>query len=240
MKAEKEKVIKKATNSKVRALFEEKKKKKHKKVEKKLKISDIKRGDGAQVDHLLNRIKARESQLVFIFVTVVLFIILVSLYFVFSSVRESVRYNVIKVGDFEVTFNNREKNLGDIVNLTPIIPMSLEEGKKTESYKLRIVNASSTPKSFQIKLMRDVAMIREDNCDKIQLPGQYIHYQIDDYMPQVLDANKRSPILYTDTLAGEEIKFIEVRLWVDEFLPKEYLNYHFHSKLVFKTIETAK
>lgn len=240
MKAEKEKIIKKATNSKVRALFEEKKKQKYKKVEKKLKISNIKRGEGAQVDHLLTRIKARESQLVFIFVTVVLFIILVSLYFVFSSVRESVRYNVMKVGDFEVTFNNREKNLGDIVDLTPIVPMSLEDGKKTESYKLKILNTSSTPKSFQLKLMKDVAMIQEDDCSKIQLPGQYIHYQIDTYTPQLLDANKRSPILYTDTLDGEEVKFIEVRLWVDEFLPKEYLDYHFHSKLVFKTTETAK
>lgn len=241
MKEEKVKNVKKATNGKVRALFEERKKKAKKKKEvKKLKISDIKHGEGAQVNHLLNRIKAREAQLTFICVAIILLVILVSLYFVFSSVREPVRYNTIKVGDFEVTFNDRGKSLGNIVDLTPIKPMSLEEGEKTQSYKIKVVNTSPSPQSFQIKLMSDVAMIQEDQCNDIQLPRQYIRYQIDAYDPQMLGATKQSPILYTDTLDGEEIKFIEVRLWVDETLPEEYMNYHYHNKLVIKTTETAE
>lgn len=240
MKNEKIKKVNKATNGKVRALIEERKKKAKKKLEsKRLKISDIKHGDGVQVNHLLTRIKAKESQLTFIFVTIILFVILTSLYFVFSSVREPVRYSTIKIGDFEVTFNDRGKNLGNIVDLTPIHPMSLEEGEKTQSYKLKIVNTSARKQSFQLKLMKDVAMMQEDKCSDIQLPGQYIYYQIDAYYPQILDGSKRSPILYTDTLDSGEIKFIEVRIWVSEDLPEEYMNYHYHGKISVKTIETA-
>lgn len=240
MKEKKIKKVKQATNVKVRALIEERKKRAKKRQEsKRLKISDIKHGEGAQVNHLLSRIKAKESQLTFIFVTILFFVILTSLYFVFSSVREPIRYSTIKIGNFEVTFNDREENLGNIVNLTPLIPMSVGEGEKTESYKLKIVNTSARKQSFQLKLMNDVAMIQEDGCSDIQLPGQYIYYQIDAYSPQLLDGSKRSPIFYTGTLESGEIRFIEVRIWVSENLPKEYMNYHYHGKISVKTIETT-
>ena len=76
MKEKKIKKVKQATNVKVRALIEQRKKRAKKKQEsKRLKISDIKHGEGAQVNHLLSRIKAKESQLTFIFVTILFFVI---------------------------------------------------------------------------------------------------------------------------------------------------------------------
>lgn len=237
----KEEKVKKATNAKVRALIEERKKRAKKRKEaKKLKISDIKHSEGAHVGHLLHRIKAKEAQLTFVCVLIVLSIILVSLYFVFSSVREPIRYNTIKVGEFEVTFDDRGESLGNIVDLTPIRPMSLEEGEKTQSYQVKIVNTSAKAQSFQIKLMKDVAMVREDKCADIQLPMQYIRYQIDAYDPQILDTAERSPVLYSDTLNAGEIKFVEVRLWVDETVPNEYIDFHYHGKLAVKAMKTAK
>ena len=89
MKEKKEKRIKKAVSAKVRSLqAEREKRKKQKLAKKKLKISDIKHGEGAQVSHLLNRIKAREVELTFCCVVIVLAIILISLYFVFSSTEK--------------------------------------------------------------------------------------------------------------------------------------------------------
>ena len=237
----KEEKIKKATNTKVRLLIEERRKRAKKKKEaKKLKISDIKHGEGTHVGHLLHHIKAKEAQLTFICVFIVLFIILVSLYFVFSSVREPIYYNTIQVGKLEVTFSDRGEHLGNIVDLTPIRPMSLVEGEKTKSYQVKIVNTSAEEQSFQIKLMKDVAMVREDKCSDIQLPMQYIRYQIDAYDSQSLDATKRSPILYNDTVEAGEIRFVEVRLWVDAAVPNEYLDFHFHGKLSVKAMKTAK
>ncbi len=238
MKKEK---VKKATNGKVRALIEERKKRAiERKKNKKLRVSDIKHGQGAQVNHLLNRIRAREAQLTFICVTIVLLVILIILYFVFSSVRNPVHYSTIKVGDLEVTFNDRGKNLGSIVDLTPVHPMGIEEGQNIQPYKIKIVNTSSTNETFQIKFMKDVAMVQEDHCNDIQLPEEYIRYQINTYDSQMLDANKLSPVIYTETLDGGEVKFIEVRLWVDDILPNEYIDYHYHGKLVVKTIKTAE
>ena len=107
MKEKKVKNVKKATNGKARALLEERKKRAKKKKEvKKLKISDIKRGEGAEVSHLLARIKAREVELTFCCVAICLVVICVSLYFVFSAVRDPKDYNTMTVGDFSVSFNN--------------------------------------------------------------------------------------------------------------------------------------
>ena len=64
------------------------KKVKRKKLTKKLKISDIKHGEGAHVGHLLARMKAREVELTVCCVVVSLAIVIVSLYFVFSAVRD--------------------------------------------------------------------------------------------------------------------------------------------------------
>lgn len=240
MKEEKVKNVKKATNGKIHALIEERKKKAKKKKEmRRLKISDIKHSEGASVHHLLRRIQAKESQLTFFCVTVFLFIILIGFYFVFSSVREPVRYNTTKVGDFEVTFSDRGKTLGNIVDLTPVQPLSLEEGEKTKAYQIKIVNTSPEEQAFQVKLMKDVAMINEDSCSDLALSNRYIYYQIDAYTPQLLDDTKRSPILYTNTLESGEIQFLEIRLWVDENLPSEYFSYHYHGKLSVKNIETA-
>lgn len=240
MKEEKTKNVKKAVNGKVRALFEQRKKKsQQRKAVKKLKISDIKRGEGSEVGHLIKRIKAKEVQLTFIFVVVILLFIVISLYFVFSSVREPVRYDTFRTGSLEVTFYNRGKRLGNIVDLTPIRPMTIEEGEKTKSYKIKIVNTSAKEQIFQLKLMKDVAMVQEDDCGDIQLSSNYIYYQIDDYEAQALDDSELTPIIYTETLEGKENRVVEVRLWVSQDLPSEYIGFHYHGKLTVKTVKTA-
>lgn len=240
MKEEKTKNIKKAVNGKVRALFEERKKKlQQRKAAKRLKISDIKRGEGSQVGHLIKKIKAKEVQLTFIFVVVILLLILISLYFVFSSVRQPVRYDTFETGSLEVTFYNRGKRLGNIVDLTPIRPMAVEVGEKTKAYKIKIVNTSAKEQSFQIKLMKDVAMVQEDDCEDIQLSSGYVYYQINGYEPQALDGAERTPIIYMGTLGGKETRIVNVRLWVGQELPSEYIDFHYHGKLAVKAIKTA-
>lgn len=240
MKEEKKKNIKRANNVKVWALLEQKRKKEaKKKQDSKLKISDIKHGEGAQVNHLLNRLKAKEKQWTFLCVFAILFVILVSLYFVFSSVQNPVRYQVLKVGNFEVTFLDRGNSFGNIVNFTSLQPMSIEEGEKMQSYKVKIVNTSPKKRKFQVKLQQDKAMIEEDGCSNQQVPGEYLVYQIDAYSPQLLDASKYSPILYSDTLDGGDVRFLEIRLWVSDSLPEEYLTYHYHGKFSVKEVKTT-
>lgn len=223
--------------------MKEEKDKKVKKISKKkmnkLKISDIRHGEGAHVGHLLNHIKAKEVELTFLSVTICLIVILTSLYFVFSAVRKPKNYNTIQVGNFDVSYNDIGTNLGNIIDLTPVVPMSDEKGGLTKVYKVKIKNTSSNKQSFQIKLIKDVAMITQDDCSDKQVPNGYIHYQINDGDVQALDSVKRSPIVYESTFRANEEQVIEFRFWVIDTLPSEYQNFHYHAKLSVKSIETT-
>lgn len=114
------------------------KKKGIQKVRKRLKISDIKRGPGADVGHMLARIKAKEAQLTFYCVTVCLLVILISAYFIFSTVRQPKKYNTLQIGNFEVTFKDMEVGLGDVVNLTDAEPISDVAAMELEPYKITV------------------------------------------------------------------------------------------------------
>ena len=135
------------------------KKVKRKKLTKKLKISDIKHGEGAHVGHLLARMKAREVELTVCCVVVSLAIVIVSLYFVFSAVRDPKKYNTTMVGNFSVSFNQIGESLGNIVNLTPLTPMSDADGLNTISYGVHIENTSDK---------REIYFLQESVSDKIE------------------------------------------------------------------------
>lgn len=241
MKEPKEKKIKKAVNAKVRSLqAEREKRKKEKLAAKKLKISDIKHGEGAQVNHMLHRVKAKEKELTFICVTLVLVIILISLYFVFSSVQEPKNFNTIEVGKFSITYEDRGSTLGNIIDLTNTSPMSDLDGMRTEPYIVEIKNTSDEEQALQIKLVKDVAMIQQDDCSEIQIPNQYIHYQINDGMIETLDLAKKSPIIYSSTIPAHEKETLHVRVWIQKTLPTEYQTFHYHTKMVVKSIKIAK
>ena len=148
--------------------------------------------------------------------------------------------NIVSYSQIEGKYVGRIKNLGNVIDLTPLQPMSDFEGEKTKTYQVKIENTVNKKQTFQIKLMRDVAMVHEDGCNKKQLPYQYLHYKIGDGEVQMVDFSKRSPILYTDSLAAHEKRTIKVRIWVVDTLPKEYLNYHYHGKLSVKSVETVE
>ncbi len=232
------KEVKKSNDGKiVRAIFEERKRRKREREKaKKLKISDIKRSEGAHVGHLLHHLKAREVEITFFGVVIVLSIVLICLYFVFSSVREPVNYNTIHVGKFDVTYQDRGNLLGNIVELTSSDAMSNKEGKKTSSYQIEIENNANSTQYYQIKFMRDVAMIEEDNCSDYQIPLSYVYYQVNDGKVMKLDDSKRSPVLYQGEVGAKEKETLEIRFWVDENLPSEFVNYHLHRKISFKSI----
>lgn len=241
MKEKKVKNVKKATNGKARALLEERKKRAKKKKEvKKLKISDIKRGEGAEVSHLLARIKAREVELTFCCVAICLVVICVSLYFVFSAVRDPKDYNTMTVGDFSVSFNTVGESLGNIINLTPLTPISDAQGQETTSYGVHIENSSEERQSFQIVLESDSSMIEEDGCSDRQLDNQYLHYQIEDSnVFPLVDTTDSSPVLFSSYLEPGEKKTYQIRIWVADTVPVEYLDYHYHGKLVVQSEKTV-
>ena len=238
---DKEKNIKKATNHKVRALLEERKKRaKQKKAAKakKLKVSDIKHGEGAHLGHMLARVRAKEVQLTFVCVVICLAVVLTSCYFAFSAVRDHKDYSTISVGSFDVSFNDMGEVLGNIVDLSPVVKTLDMDGVKQDPYQVQIKNTSDKTKTFQIRLVKDSDMIREDGCKSKQLSYQYLHYLVDDGKVESLSNEvKKSPVLVTTTLdAGEEVTH-SIRIWVSTEIPDQYIDYHYHAKLVVKEVK---
>lgn len=206
----------------------------------KLKISDIKRSEGAPVSHLIDRIKAREREYTFYCVVASLVVILIIAYLVFSSVRSPKDYSAMEVGAFVVSFNTVNENLGNVVDLTPLNPMSDVEGSKSQVYEVEIENTTKERQGIEIRLLDDVAMIQEDGCSDIQVPYQYIHYQVGDGEIKLLDATTTSPVIYEGSLSALEKAKLQIRIWVTDSLPSEYRDYHYHGNLLVKNVETAK
>lgn len=219
---------------------EKKERKVHKKrLTKKLKISDIKRSEGAHVGHLLAKVKAKEVELTFCCVLVCLVIILISLYLVFSAVRKPNDYNVMQVGNLSVTYNDVGNTLGNIVDLTPVEPMSDLLGKESKAYTITVHNTSKKQQEFQVLLVRDSAMIEEDKCSDKQVPYNYFHYQIGKGQVKMFNLEDVSPILLQSVLKPDEEKIYKIRIWIDNQLPLEYLDYHYHGKITIKNIKTV-
>lgn len=214
------------------------KKKSVRKVRKRLKISDIKRGPGADVGHMLARIKAREVQLTFCCVTICLVVILVSAYFIFSAVRQPKQYNTLQVGSFEVTFKDMKESLGDIVNLTDAIPISDIESTEVDPYVVTIENNSSKVKSFRVDLMDDEAMIESDGCLEQLFTDSYLKYQIDGKNIQEIEEFDESFPLFTATLQPKEKRTYRIRIWVREDAFIDARRNHYHGKLVVKQQKT--
>lgn len=211
------------------------KKSKLKKVRKKLKISDIKRGPGADVGHMLSRIKAREKQLTFCCVTICLLAVLVSAYFIFSAVRKHQSYNTLRVGSFEVVFADKKDSLGDVVNFTNPTPLSDIEAGDGDAYIVTIRNTSSKEKNFQLELVHDEAMIESDGCSNQLFDSSYLKYQINGKnIQEVLSFEDSFPLLIT-TLKPKEEKTYQVRIWVRDDVFIDERNSHYHDKLVITT-----
>lgn len=211
------------------------KKKGIQKARKRLKISDIKRGPGADVGHMLARIKAKEAQLTFYCVTVCLLVILISAYFIFSTVRQPKKYNTLQIGNFEVTFKDMEVGLGDVVNLTDAEPISDVAAMELEPYKITVENHSSKSQSFQINLVDDEAMIETDGCLEQLFPDSYLKYQVNDKRIQEITDFDKTFTLVSDILQPKEKRTYQVRIWVRQDAFIDARQSHYHAKLVIAT-----
>ena len=137
------------------------------------------------------------------------------------------------VGYFSVSFNQIGESLGNIVNLTPLTPMSDADGLNTVSYGVHIENTSNKRENFQIVLQEDYARIQEDQCGEWQLPYQYLHYQVEDSnVLTFTDTSLVSPVLFSSYLEPYEKRTYQIKIWVSDSTPLEYLNYHYHGNLV--------
>lgn len=207
---------------------------------KKLTIDQIKRGSGAPVRSVISRMKAREVELTVVCVFLILVVILVGSYFVFSSVRKVKTYDTLKTGNLEVVFNENDKNLGDIISFTKVKPLSDKAGLKTIPYQFKIVNNGKTKSRYVVKIKKDNDMIDIDNCSDKLIDSEAIKYSIDDGKMLSLKDMKNSYQIYSEELDSKEKVEHSIRIWVSKDVLEDASNKHFHAKIVVSAVDKGK
>ncbi len=173
-------------------------------------------------------------------------------YAFFSSTSKADEYNVLKVGELEISYVDQGEGYGDVLSLNGAYPMSIDDAKQITPYRFNVVNTGTLAADFKIKIKNDEAIIAEDHCEKNLLDDQYIMYQFDHEEPVLLSskASEDYTIYSSQNLIadpdGEENGLLknsseihEIRIWIKEDAPNEILGKHFHGKVVIESVQSG-
>lgn len=162
-------------------------------------------------------------------------------YAIFSSTSKADEYNVLKVGQLEISYVDTGTGFGDILSLNGAYPMSDTEGAKSSPYRFSITNTGTITADFKIKILYDESIIEEDGCEDKLLPQKYIKYKFDNEDATLLsNMESEDYLIYeaTDLLPGSS-EIHEIRLWIDESATNDILGKHFHGKVVVESTQSA-
>ena len=185
----------------------------------------------------LTKFLKRELVLTMISVLTVTTVILGGSYAIFTNIEKAEKYNIIKTGTLQISYDDTSTGLGNIINLNGAYPESDIEGQKREAYRFKITNTGSLNAKYKVRVLDDTDMIEEDGCNDKQLEKTKIKYSLNQETPVILDSIKEEYIIKEGTLAPEESIILEMRMWIDENAGNEVLGTHYHGKIVVEGIQ---
>ena len=166
-------------------------------------------------------------------------------YAIFSS-SEKGEYNVITVGDLDISYVDRGDGYGDVLSLNGAYPMSDTDGRELTPYRFNVENTSSMPIDYKIKILNDDSIIDLDGCRNNLLDPKYIKVQFDNNQPVLLSSLESSGYtIYSDTgLIGQSSDIHNIRIWITDTISgngnlNEVLGKHFHGKVVVETSQSG-
>lgn len=162
-------------------------------------------------------------------------------YAIFSHTSKADEYNVLKVGNLEISYVDKGDGYGDILSLNGAYPTSDTEGASSTPYRFSVQNTGTIAADFKIKILYDEAIIEEDGCSNNLLPQKYIKYKFDSEDIQLL-GNKESTeytIYEAKNLLPGSSEIHEIRLWITEDASNEVLGKHFHGKVVVESVQAG-
>ncbi len=162
-------------------------------------------------------------------------------YALFSSTSTADEYNVLKVGELEISYVDTGDGYGDILSLNGAYPVSDEVGEKSQAYRFNITNTGTVTADFKIKILYDEAIIEEDKCNDNLLNQKYIKYKFDNATPALLSskADSNYVVYEANNLLPGSSEIHEIRIWIDDNSPNDILGKHFHGKVVVESTQAG-
>ena len=111
-----------------------------KKVKTKLRQQDIKKYSNTEIDHVILKIKEKELQYTVLCVSIIVFIVLVSGYVIFSAIQNTSSNNTLRNGNLLIDYKDTKYGFGDVVTMRYINPLSDDKGKKLNNYQIKVSN----------------------------------------------------------------------------------------------------
>lgn len=173
-----------------------------KKNPKKLTQADIKKYSNTQIDHVISKIKEQELKFTIILVSIILGVFFIVSYFAFSSIQKSKSLYVLRSGDLEITYKEKKESMGDVINFVNNRSLSDEEGLKTNSYDVEIVNLSNETVNYEVRIIDDLDKVDFDSCIDKFIDRKFIRYSIDG--GEVNSLNNENDIVVFASIKGEK------------------------------------
>lgn len=141
----------------------------------KVTIKDIKRNPETDVLHTIKLVKAQERKIVFLLAGVILLILCIGSYFIFTNIG-SYEGNQKKIGPLVVEYSNDIDGMSDVVSF-------IVEDENTASFsssQFTISNDSGQNSWYAVYLNDYIDMIEYDKCFDKTLDKNQIYFSIDD------------------------------------------------------------
>lgn len=149
------------------------------------------------------------------------------IYYKFKDTRDQVSVS----SSLEVTFHEKT---GDNVSLMKVAPVSDSVGQSSHAYTFTIKNHLKDPVLYSVKLVKDLEMVVDDDCEEKQMPLSIIKGVIrrdkEDHRMFMVSDLKDNTIVSRKLKGGESVSYT-LRFWtVSNSLPLDS-DLHFHGKI---------
>ena len=191
-----------------------------------------------------NKLRLFKHQILFTGIAVFALVVSVfgSSYAIFTSSVSSGDYNVLQVGELEISYVDPGSGYGDILSLNGAYPVADKDGKESEPYRFYIKNVGGVAVDFKVKLKNDESIIMTDNCGDNLLSNDYVRVQFDSTgtVYTLSDLISSDYTLYEkQNLASGSSEIHEIRIWIAANAPNSVLGSHFHGKVVVELTQAG-
>ncbi len=184
------------------------------------------------ISNKIKKEKSNEARLLFFNVLLMLVVIILVSYITVFAVGKNNIFEKYLYTPHENTVNL----IATPISLNEKNILKSSDGINSYSNTFKIVNKKKSNAFYRIILVKDVDMIKKDNCEEINVPIDSLKYSL----------NGRDVVSLKDNYQNEEYVIMEgsiaalstleynLNIWIDNLVVKDKTKKHFHGMLVLE------